>query len=499
MKNKQLKSPLLLLLCFLPVLSLAQTQIGSDIDGEAAGDVSGWSVSLSADGNVVAIGARLNDGNGDASGHVRVYQYTEGTWSQIGADIDGTAAGDQSGYSVSISADGNVVAVGAPNSDDINDGYVFGRGQVRVYQNNAGVWTQVGANIYGEDNIERFGRSVSLSSDGKVLAVGAPNNSGNGSHAGQVRVYHNNAGVWTQVGADIEGEAARDESGESVALSADGTVVAIGAPGNDGNGSHSGHVRVYQNIGGVWTQVGADIDGEATNDRSGSRVSLSADGSVVAIGAPHNKGNGSDAGHVRVYQNIEGSWTQVGADIDGEAAGDLSGYSVSLSANGTVVAIGAYHNDGNSNRAGHVRVYQNIAAAWTQIGADIDGEADGDRSGTSVSLSADGTVVAIGAPQNDGNGSSAGHVRVYDLSVIVSSDSFVQTNFMVYPNPASNYVTVQLNDGLQLVKVNVYSTLGQLVKTERNAVISVNELAKGSYFIQVITNQGKATKTIVVK
>jgi hypothetical protein len=370
---------------------------------------------------------------------------------------------------------------------------------VRVYQNNAGVWTQVGANIYGEDNIERFGRSVSLSSDGKVLAVGAPNNSGNGSHAGQVRVYHNNAGVWTQVGADIEGEAARDESGESVALSADGTVVAIGAPGNDGNGSHSGHVRVYQNIGGVWTQVGADIDGEATNDRSGSRVSLSADGSVVAIGAPHNKGNGSDAGHVRVYQNIEGSWTQVGADIDGEAAGDLSGYSVSLSANGTVVAIGAYHNDGNSNRAGHVRVYQNIAAAWTQIGADIDGEADGDRSGTSVSLSADGTVVAIGAPQNDGNGSSAGHVRVYDLSVIVSSDSFVQTNFMVYPNPASNYVTVQLNDGLQLVKVNVYSTLGQLVKTERNAVISVNELAKGSYFIQVITNQGKATKTIVVK
>lgn len=494
-----MKNSLLIILCLLPVLSISQTQIGNDIDGEAAGDVSGWSVSLSADGTVVAIGARLNDGNGNASGHVRVYQNNEGTWSQIGADIDGTAAEDQSGYSVAISADGNVVAIGAPNSDDINDGNVFGRGQVRVYQNNTGSWTQVGEDIYGEDNIERFGRSVSLSSDGKVLAVGAPNNSGNGSHAGQVRVYQNNAGIWTRVGEDIEGEAARDESGESVALSADGSVVAIGAPGNDENGSHAGHVRVFQNIAGTWTQVGADIDGEAANDNSGSRVSLSSDGSVVAIGAPHNKGNGSDAGHVRVYQNIAGTWSQVGADIDGEATGDLSGYSVSLSADGSVVAIGAYHNDGNSSRAGHVRVYQNIAGDWTQIGADIDGEADGDRSGTSVSLSADGSVVAIGAPQNDGNGSNSGHVRVYDFPVVLSSDSFVQTNFMVYPNPASNFVTVQLNEGLQLEEVNLYSTLGQLIKTERNTVISVNELAKGSYFIQVITNQGKATKTIVVK
>ena len=188
-----------------------------------------------------------------------------------------------------------------------------------------------------------------------------------------------------------------------------------------------------------------------------------------------------------------------GNDIDGEAAGDVSGWSVSLSANGTVVAIGARLNDGNGNASGHVRVYQNNEGTWSQIGADIDGEADGDRSGTSVSLSADGTVVAIGAPGNDGNGSSAGHVRVYDFSAILSSDSFVQTNFIVYPNPSSAFVTIQLNEGLQLEEVNVYSTLGQLIKTERNTVISVNELSKGSYFIQVITNQGKATKTIVVK
>jgi hypothetical protein len=142
-----------------------------------------------------------------------------------------------------------------------------------------------------------------------------------------------------------------------------------------------------------------------------------------------------------------------------------------------------------------------LSISQTQIGNDIDGEAAGDVSGWSVSLSADGTVVAIGAYHNDGNSNSsrAGHVRVYDFSAILSSDSFVQTNFIVYPNPASAFVTIQLNEGLQLEEVNVYSTLGQLIKTERNTVISVNELSKGSYFIQVITNQGKATKTIVVK
>ena len=80
-------------------------------------------------------------------------------------------------------------------------------------------------------------------------------------------------------------------------------------------------------------------------DESGSSVSLSADGSTVAIGAPFNKVNGQELGHVRIYQYIDSSWQQLGADIDGEAEGDESGYSVSLSADGSTVAIGAPYND----------------------------------------------------------------------------------------------------------------------------------------------------------
>ena len=141
--------------------------------------------------------------------------------------------------------------------------------------------------------------------------------------------------------------------------------------------------------------MGADINGEAAGDESGRSVSISADGTRVTIGADDA---GPDAGHVRVYGESGGTWTRVGAEIDGEAAGDKSGKSVSMSADGTRVAIGAFGNDGAGSNAGHVRVYAESGGAWTQVGADSNGEAAGDESGRSVSMSADGTHVAIGAP-----------------------------------------------------------------------------------------------------
>ncbi|MDC0105919.1 FG-GAP repeat protein, partial [Bacteroidia bacterium] len=92
------------------------------------------------------------------------------------------------------------------------------------------------------------------------------------------------------------------------------------------------------------TQIGLDIDGEAARDESGLTVSLSSNRRIVAIGATLNDGNGINSGQVRVYKNISGTWTQIGLDIEGEAAGDESGWTVSLSSNGSTVAIGAMYN-----------------------------------------------------------------------------------------------------------------------------------------------------------
>jgi FG-GAP repeat len=325
--NKKMIKQTLMLVVLLLVSTFVNAQwiqVGSDIDGEAAGDYSGFSVSLSSDGSVVAIGAIFNDGNGSNAGHVRIYENIAGTWTQISGDIDGEAADDLSGWSVCISGNGTVVAIGARNN-------FGGAGHVRIYKNISGTWTQIGSDIDGEAAADASGFSVALSSDGSVVAIGAYGNDGNGSNAGHVRIYQNNAGTWTQIGSDIDGEAIEDLSGWSVSLSADGSIIAIGAYRNDGNGSNAGHVRIYQNNAGTWTQMGNDIEGEAADDGLGWSVSLSSDGSVVAIGATYNDGNGADAGHVRIYQNIAGSWAQIGSDIDGEMAGDQSSCSVSLS------------------------------------------------------------------------------------------------------------------------------------------------------------------------
>ena len=420
-----MKKFILLTTLLIPFIMFSQAQLGSDINGEAASDQSGYSVSMSSDGTIVAIGSTYNDGNGSNSGHVRVYEYSGSSWSQLGADINGEAASDISGYSVSMSSDGTIVAIGS----NFNDGNGSSSGHVRVYQYSSGSWTQLGGDINGEAANDYSGNSVSLSSDGTIVAIGATGNDGNGSNSGHVRVYEYSGSSWSQLGADINGDSSGDYSGRSVSLSSDGTIVAIGAPDNDGNGIYSGHVRVYEYSGSSWSQLGADINGDSSGDYSGYSVSLSSDGTIVAIGAPDNDGNGSDSGHVRVYEYSGSSWSQLGNDIDGEAANDFSGRSVSIDSDGSHVAIGAYLNDGNGSNSGHVRVYQYSDSSWTQLVLDIDGEAANDYSGHSVSLSSDGTIVAVGAYGNDGNGSDSGHVRVYDIETpTISSVSLAADN-----------------------------------------------------------------------
>ncbi|MCB0376400.1 MAG: hypothetical protein KDD04_10815, partial [Sinomicrobium sp.] len=273
-----------------------------------------------------------------------------------------------------------------------------------------GQWTQQGADINGEAVNNYSGSSVSLSNDGSRIAIGAYGNADNGVFSGHVRIYEFNGANWMQLGADINGEAADDRSGWSSSLSGDGSRVAIGAYWNDGGGNNSGHVRIYEFNGVNWVQLGTDINGAGAGGQSGWSVSISDNGSRVAIGAPQNSGGGAVSGHVRIYEFNGVNWVQLGTDIDGEAAGDWSGYSVSLDSNGNRVAIGAIYNDGGfGGGSGHVRIYEYNGANWVQLGNDIDSERPDDEFGSSVSISDNGNRVAIGAPQNDDNGTASGH------------------------------------------------------------------------------------------
>ncbi len=396
------------------------SQIGEDLNGDALNKSLGHSVSLSSDGSVLAIGANFNDGNnGTDSGLVRIFKNIGNKWTQIGSDIEGEAPNDQSGYSLSLSSDGSVVAIGSPYNGKPQEVSSLGfpiwtgnyekGGHVRVFKNVDNKWTQFGNDIIGSKFNDQFGYQVSLSGDGSV--VGAKNKTGD------VSIYKLSPySDWNKIGTTIQENnysSLTNKTASSVSLSYDGSIVAIGSPS-------SSSVRVFKNLDDNWSQQGGDIginlEGINAHDRTGFSVSLSSDGSIVAIGSPyHSEWNQDEyrrherVGTVRIFKLLENSlrqyWMQVGSDIDGKAPYHQSGSSVSLSSDGSVVAIGS-----PNTSTGTIRVFENVDENWTQVLTDIDGLASGGRSGTSVSLSGDGSAVAISTPMTTGS------VRVFDTN-----------------------------------------------------------------------------------
>ena len=389
------------------------SQLGTDIDGTTSFGNAGQSVSVSTDGSRLAVGIR--SGGSSSQGIVRVFDWDGTSWTQVGSDIVGLVNGDNFGRAVSLSSDGARVAIGAPFADPASNFGYFNSGQVTVYELSGSTWVQMGSVFSGTFNNERLGISVSLNSDGTKLAFGATRV----GNTGYVKVYSWSGTSWTQDagGVYLNGNIG-DEYGTSVSLSSDGTRLAVGAAANN----TGGYVGVYEFSGNAWSPLGSIINGEGVIDRFGFSVSLSSDGTRFAAGGI---GNTANSGHVRVF-GYSSDWTQVGSDIDSESSADHFGYSVSLNSDGTRLAAGAIFN--NINR-GHTRVFDWSGSSWNQIGSDIDGEASDDYSGNSVSLSSNGLRLAIGAPNNADGGSLAGHVRVYSMveQIPVPEDRLLDT------------------------------------------------------------------------
>ena len=384
------------------------------------------SVALSADAKTLVVGAPGYYDNTDREGYVKVYRTTDdgGSRTQLGQTIHGNATGDLFGWSVDVTAQGNVIVLSAYNN---RPGYVqvFSLDSDNETAGTTGTWKQVGQDIAGEAIGDEFGYSVSISDDGKTIAVGARSNDGkNGEDSGHVRIYRlaDDGASWEQIGEDIDGDAAGDWSGISVSLSANGTIVAIGATGAGIDGIWTGQVKVYRidSGGSSWEQLGESIYGDNEHDWFGWSVDISPDGNSLAVGTNVFVG----PGYVKVFSLENGggdddddlgasSWKQIGLTITGEVNFAVFGYSVSLSDDAKTLAVGApYANGEDGDDVGHVSVYRrdDSESGWTKIGEDIDGEAAYDSSGGSVSLSGDGKTVAIGS---EGNDAFSGHVRVF--------------------------------------------------------------------------------------
>ena len=345
-------------------------------------------VTLSGDGKTMAVGDPSINAN---AGRVRVYTRAgttwEEKWTQFGADITGTA-GLQIGGALTLSNDGNTLAIGGTNAGNAEAG-----GVVRVYERNTGGYAKIGDLSTGQT--DSFGFSVTLSGDGNTLAVGDPTraNSDGNVNAGSVRVYKRGNNDWDRI-AELSGTAVGESVGSSISLNDDGTTLAVGAPYTFNPTVNAGLVRVYTRAGDAWTKSGDDINGDAAEAQFGYSVSLSGDGQTLAVGGQYNSAGGVGAGHARVYARDGDTWNTINTIIG--PAGSNFGFSISLSKDSQTLAVGGRQAavDAKAN-AGFVVVHKLNGNEWAQSGRFYGAHA-GEQVGYSVSLSANGATVAIG-------------------------------------------------------------------------------------------------------
>jgi len=354
------------------------------------------------------------------------------------------------GASMSLSADGQTLAVGAPDEHGANadpdNKTGFANGAVYVFTRSNGHWQQTAyLKASNTDPYDRFGFSVTLSADGQTLAVGAPGEGSvgpdpledNGSDNGAVYVFTRIGDAWQQTAylkAAVTDPA--DKFGDSLAISAlsvDGQTLVIGAPGEDGatsdpndnNGADNGAVYVFTRSGDTWQQR-AFLKAAVTDqyDNFGDSLSLSADGLTLAVGAagensattdPHNNGS-LDSGAAYVFTRSGDAWQQqafLKATVTG--GNDLFGSSLALSPDGRALAIGAPGEysagtdplDNSGVEIGAAYIFTRSGDTWQQQ-AYLKAFNTGlyDRFGTSLALSAGGQRLVVGAPGERSNGSN---------------------------------------------------------------------------------------------
>ena len=300
------------------------------------------------------------------AGNVRVFELVGGIrWEQVGSSMNGRASGDLFGRAVAMSRDGKVIAGSSYNSNE-NGNYsgnvMIFRENKESNADGTVEWEPMGQVLLGRDDYDRFGRSISFSDDGMRLAIGATEYKGSdcfGFGPGFVQVYEFDGTTWNQLGKDMVGNDDQDIFGRDVTISGNGAIVAAGANLADGVASGTGMARVfeYNNESDTWVQLGQTLEGIGENDNLGVSVGLTYDGFRLVVGARQKK---VGYGYVKVYDyDHEGTqtWVQSGQDLIGEEFAAKFGADLQISANGTTLVVGTPDSNANGEESGKVQVF----------------------------------------------------------------------------------------------------------------------------------------------
>jgi hypothetical protein len=338
------------------------------------------------------------------NGHI----FGQYSFNQIGTDIYGENNYDSFGTSISINGEGNVIAAGAPYYSNV----AINAGQVKIFEENNGEWVQKGSDILGTLEEDGSGWSVGLNSAGDIVVIGLPYNQEAGSSYGKVLVYHFVNGEWVQLGNAIFGETEGDLAGWTVSINAEGYTIAVGAVEVVENDIETGLIRVYEynQTNETWEKFGNDMEGNTINSYFGYSLDMNDEGNIVAAGGPSDNTNGTDAGIVKIYEKSNNDWIQKGQSITGNP-GYQSGWNLSFNNDGSKIAIGS--NRANNDN-GLVQVFTFNNGNWEQVGNNIEG--DENNAGSSVSLNSDGSRVSVGFASGVSQGVETGMLKVFKLN-----------------------------------------------------------------------------------
>ncbi len=394
-------------------------------------------------------GTRVNpaSSNSDPSaGAVYVYARSGATWVfQAFIKSSNTSPFDEFGRSVSLSADGNTLAVGAPQEDGsgvlvdpAGDEAASNSGAVYLYTRSGATWTyEAYIKAHNTGAGDGFGSAVALSGNGNTLLVGAPSEDTDGanidppsnesaSNSGAVYAYLRTGTTWAFASFIKPADgAAADLFGSALALSEDGRVLAIGAPNQYGTGA----VHVFTN---PWAQVATlRATSGGNGDRFGRSLAISTTGFTLAIGAdgeatdapginptPNRRAPETGAAYIFQYSGID--WTQQAFLKASNAEIDQFGWALALDGTGDYLVVGGIFEDGNGTGidaipaegalgSGAAYAFIRRGTAWEEVHYIKAFNTDaGDHFGGAVAMSRDGRTLAIGASLESSSGTGVG-------------------------------------------------------------------------------------------
>lgn len=483
-------------------------QVGQTLTGTRL--LFGESVSISGNGMRIATVDAINNG------YVNVYELQGTTWQPVGNPIGPLSVGGGNNP-LDLDYDGDRLVVSGINGNVDYYGSCF-----LTYNFNGTDWEQLGnTHICGDFPnliLENYKSDAKISDDGSRIMVVATE-VGNLDVYEQrfVEVYELISNEWTLMGDQfLIGYNTSGSRGIALTMNTDGSKIAFGIP--SAPTFHSGGVVIptaydfgtvnaYEWQANAWVSIG-DTTLEQDNSPNfggnyGSAISFNALGDRIAIGALGDDVAMTDAGKVEVYERdaSDGSWSQIGNTIYGEAVDHEIGRAVALNRTGNVLSIGASGTDSDGNYS--VKVYQLVNDIWTLVDNPIVFGSNitpwyytfYNKYNSFMEFSETGRL-AVAFPYDTGQGK----IQVFENPSLSVKDRFV-SKVKLYPNPFHNQLLLELNNEAKgtwtILSIQGQQLLQGDFKSKQQQIDTSSLKGKGIYFLKIETPQGTLTKKIV--